>query len=550
MSVPTSAAAWQDDGSEDVPVAVGRWSLMLRGTELADVRYADRLVLRAVRFVVRDHDWATADDVVLTTTTAAGTVTIDAVAGYGDHEVLRYRLVVALDDAGDGREARLGVHATAHLSGPFRRNRIGLVVLHPPTLAGTALTVRQAGAGIAPTATAFPDVIAPHQPALDVAGYGWRTEGLACALDLHGEVFEMEDQRNWTDASYKTYSTPLAEPFPVALAARDTVEQSLELRVSEVAPSAVVSSASVAPAPVPTPDLRSAAGAEPSLQAVPVTGSQAGAVAHRPTLQVLASSAPRALLGDTPSPFGLPVLVEAELDGPQWRAALASAAREADGAGLDIRFVTDDAEAIAVAADVAAGLGPVVRVGAFTPDRHLTTPALQAALTDLARATGIEVVAGTRAHFTELNRSVAVLDDWDGPLTFSITPQMHDRSRQQVVESLGVQATVVRDALALASGRPLHVGPVTLRPRFNAVATSPRSAGATADIEAGYGPESVPNATDPRQHAPAVADWLAASIAALSVPGVASVTLFEVRGPRGLLLPSGEPSPAARVLLG
>lgn len=25
----------------------------------------------------------------------------------------------------------------------------------------------------------------------------------------------MEDQRNWTDASYKTYPTPLDNPFPI-----------------------------------------------------------------------------------------------------------------------------------------------------------------------------------------------------------------------------------------------------------------------------------------------------------------------------------------------
>ena len=30
-------------------------------------------------------------------------------------------------------------------------------------------------------------------------------------------LFEMEDQRNWTDASYKTYGTPLALPFPAEI---------------------------------------------------------------------------------------------------------------------------------------------------------------------------------------------------------------------------------------------------------------------------------------------------------------------------------------------
>ena len=44
-----------------------------------------------------------------------------------------------------------------------------------------------------------------------------------------GDIFEMEDQRNWTDASYKTYSTPLALPFPVEVTAGTSIAQSVTL---------------------------------------------------------------------------------------------------------------------------------------------------------------------------------------------------------------------------------------------------------------------------------------------------------------------------------
>ena len=54
--------------SNDEIVSVGPWRLALRGAELADVTFRGALVLRAVRFVVRDHDWRTADDTVLTRT--------------------------------------------------------------------------------------------------------------------------------------------------------------------------------------------------------------------------------------------------------------------------------------------------------------------------------------------------------------------------------------------------------------------------------------------------------------------------------------------------
>ena len=36
-------------------------------------------------------------------------------------------------------------------------------------------------------------------------------------IRFEGDLWEMEDQRNWTDASYKTYSTPLRLPYPVEI---------------------------------------------------------------------------------------------------------------------------------------------------------------------------------------------------------------------------------------------------------------------------------------------------------------------------------------------
>ena len=44
-------------------------------------------------------------------------------------------------------------------------------------------------------------------------------------LTMRGDIFEMEDQRNWSDASFKTYCTPLALPFPVEIDAGTAVTQ-------------------------------------------------------------------------------------------------------------------------------------------------------------------------------------------------------------------------------------------------------------------------------------------------------------------------------------
>ena len=71
--------------------------------------------------------------------------------------------------------------------------------------------------------------------------------GLRVTCKMIGDTFEMEDQRNWTDASYKTYVRPLALPHPYSLPAGETLRQSVELTFQGKAPAG---SASVGSAPI------------------------------------------------------------------------------------------------------------------------------------------------------------------------------------------------------------------------------------------------------------------------------------------------------------
>jgi hypothetical protein len=46
----------------------------------------------------------------------------------------------------------------------------------------------------------------------------------------------MEDQRNWTDASFKSYGTPLELPHPVEISEGTRVKQSVSVRLATAAP--------------------------------------------------------------------------------------------------------------------------------------------------------------------------------------------------------------------------------------------------------------------------------------------------------------------------
>src|SRR5207253_2179233 len=111
----------------------------------------------------------------------------------------------------------------------FRRNRIGICVLHPPReCAGAPYRVEHDAGRV--EQGVFPKLISPHQPIMDIRALSHEVlPGVWARVAFEGDVFEMEDQRNWTDASFKTYSTPLALPYPVEIAAGTRVRQAITL---------------------------------------------------------------------------------------------------------------------------------------------------------------------------------------------------------------------------------------------------------------------------------------------------------------------------------
>jgi len=59
-------------------------------------------------------------------------------------------------------------------------------------------------------------------------------EGAQVAVRFSGDAFEMEDQRLWTDASYKVFCTPLSQPYPAEIQAGTQVSQSVSIEVQRV----------------------------------------------------------------------------------------------------------------------------------------------------------------------------------------------------------------------------------------------------------------------------------------------------------------------------
>jgi hypothetical protein len=83
----------------------------------------------------------------------------------------------------------------------------------------------------AETSGRFPTLVAPHQPFTNIAKLKHEVDGGVVEIAFEGEVFEMEDQRNWSDFSFKTYCRPLDQPRPYAVSIGTTIRHAIHFHV-------------------------------------------------------------------------------------------------------------------------------------------------------------------------------------------------------------------------------------------------------------------------------------------------------------------------------
>lgn len=177
-------------------------------------------------FLVRDRDWGTlAPDITdLAVEEGAQQTRIGYRASYtaGDARlVVDVAILLAAD--------RLEFEAEARATGDFETNRTGFTLLHP--IEGVAgAPVRVDHATTPAEDTHFPQLIAPWQPFKDITGLSHQAGGFTVDCRFEGDTFEMEDQRQWGDASFKTYVRPLALPWPYRIADGTMQHQAVRLR--------------------------------------------------------------------------------------------------------------------------------------------------------------------------------------------------------------------------------------------------------------------------------------------------------------------------------
>jgi D-apionolactonase len=479
--------------NEDLPATTsfraGSWTGVYEAGKLRYLRLGNCEVLRMIYPAIRDQYWRTAPAQIL-----SEKIQIEA-QSFSIEYTARYQLEAVDFQAhylfqGDA-EGRLSVTMRGEALSDFQRNRIGLCVLHPiDTCAGKPVSIIHPDGSR--EASTFPNLISPHQPFIGVQGMVWSpAPGLQVQLFFEGDIFETEDQRNWTDSSYKTYSTPLSIPYPVQVQRGETMLQKLILQAQSDA------LATTEPEELEVRILE-------QTYVFPKLGTDwnPGITAQTPAL---------------PLDF-LNLLLK--LDEPDWIGKLAAAAQTAKQHNKKL--------GLSVALISTADLSPLIQALAPLADQIQQLCILSASdpvpAADLMEATYAALKAklpqvpigfGTDGYFTQLNRNRPQTTAFDF-LQFSPNPQVHAFDTRTIIENLSAQRDVVRTAQSFDPGKAIHVAPITLRARHN-----PNPA----------------DAIDPRQHSLLAAAWTLLSIKYLAP--CAALSYFEWVGEKGILHQDG-----------
>lgn len=502
---------------------VGALSLLFQGGGLRYVRYGGLEVLRGVYAALRDRNWGTVapalSDLCLEPGEEGLRLEFDAVYRA---EGIDFRASYRLEVHPQGFSFALS--GRAHTG--FYRNRLGFCVLHPMEAAGAPCRVEHADGS--QEEARLPRQIAALQPIppfteLRVLEHQ-AAPGLWGRLEFSGDLFEMEDQRNWTDASFKTFCTPLRRPFPVWLEAGTTVEQRVSLRMR----GAQRSRKGGRSTPARSLRLGSRRWGLPALGTEMASHGQALSHRQLERLRTLGLAHLRVSLN------------LAELNGGGGLEKLAQAIAQARGLGVGLEVALTPAEPPelgleALRAALEEHRAELVRFLVY-PQRAREAnhaPYLEAARRVLG-GFGKPVFGGTDSDFFFLNAYPVPPEAVDG-LTFALNPQVHAFDNASLVETLRCQPLVAQEARRLSGGKPVVVSPLTFKPRWNPYATA---------APPPTPPGELPPEVDPRQLSLFGAGWTLGSVGALAQGKVEAITLFETTGWRGLMeTEAGSPLP-------
>lgn len=494
--------------SEDLPekyvLQAGSLQVVYESGCLRYISDGETELIRSIYSAVRDRNWGTIIPVVENVEIKQGEkeFEIHYSAKYTTAEIdfLAHYSITGRDNT-----IVFSMHGKALKT--FMKNRIGFCVLHP--LEGVkGKSCRLGHPENKFSEILFPEQINPHSPGTNIISMEWENDAAICQMVFEGDVWEMEDHRNWTDSSYKTYCTPLSIPFPASINEGDEVNQKIVFRaknkIAGLQPG--VTKYSIVP--------------EPDWLLLPELGT---ALCEKRFTEKECN-----ILKETGLNF---VRHDVKFARDNWMDLLDLAISNSVKLEMPVELVFHFTNLAGVEAQLLQKIMEsrnisVKKVWFVDDKKRLTTPELIGDVVDIIRSTfkDVPVGGGTDAYFAEFNRNRFDASGLDF-VTYAVCPQVHAFDNDSLTENMAAQGDTVESARLLYPGKEVHVSPITLKQRFNVVATGD---------EPPVPHDQLPPQVDVRQMSLFTAGWTLGSIATLAKAGAKAVTYYQTPGWRGI----------------
>ncbi len=485
----------------------GRLDLSYEKGFLKYIKFGNQEVLRLINHAVRDYNWGTVPLRIFD----------EKMENRGDNFTIHYLAEAKQDDVNflwtctiEGKaDSTISFTINGESLSCFKRNRIGFTVMHPiKECKGKVIHIKDP-AGKTETQK-FPELISPEQPFLNIRSMEWELEKGKAILEFSGDVFETEDQRNWTDDSYKTYCTPLNLPFPVELNKGDKVAQTIKLSIANIDEEAKIALKST-----PTFSIKEKGFSLPKINI--------GRSTEIDTLSTAEINKLKAIPFDG-------YQVDIKLYEADWESKLKKSIRESNQLGfsleLSLFFDVVDDEIQKFTETIQHENAYVSTVHIFNKKPFVTEKRTVDAVLPIIRKLfpKATVGMGTNAFFAELNRSRLVTNKIDH-VVYSFNPQVHASDNDSLIETIVAQPYTVDTAKDFSKGKPIHISPITFKMRWNPNATGVHFIDAN----------QLPSDVDIRQMSLFGASWVLGTINSLLPAASASLTFFESVGLKGIM---------------
>ena len=483
------------------------------------IHYGEVEVIRSIYMALRDQNWFTYQH----------NIENESIEEHEDHFKIEYDCFYELNEARiftwhvqitGTADSVITFEVDGEALTDVLKNRAGICVLHPLqyTASNPCELFHPDGSQIKKT---FPVAISAENPFKNLTGFRWRCHHHWYVLTYEGDIFETEDQRNWCDASYKTFCTPLDKPFPVQLKQGDQVHQKVIFKPeSELFPTFLQGDRPIEISALENssqlPQIGLAASTETNTLSIEATQSLVALKLNHYRIEVQPSL-------------------------PGWLEKFKTDYNNAKILKLPLEIalhINDVQELKNFCTVLTPHKSDIVRIILLSVDHPATHQALIDETEHLKKYfPTAKIGAGTDYNFRELNCNQFDASSLDF-ISYSIDPQEHAIDDLTIIENIAAQGDTVRSARDIyGESKAVHISSLTLKKRFNPAATVIQDKVLSAEQR-----------SDPRQKTPFAAAFTLGSIKTLAQENANSITLYQTVGNQGILSAAGEKYPVYNVL--